>query len=416
MSDFDPNKARAMPMGSAMAIPKRPGLRLHRRTGGEWVWVYRFKSPLDGLMRQYELGAWPAMEYALAVAAWIEQRDERKSGVDLKAKKRAKEAAERAAEAARKAEEAREALTVRVVVDHFLTGYIATECRTDKSRRDARSMLYSRVLPALGDTPAYKITRPDASAFLLAVKAEAPSLARLLRSRLGGAWDYAVDTQLLPADAANPWRGVLAKQLKSKRRRRVLTNSEIATLLPHLRAGGDECDALLVALMTGARSGEVVAMDPFAVDLDRGTWTLHIAERGTGDDEDDDDDDPIVNKTDTQRTLRLPRQVIEILRRRGCSFGKLPQWRLSVFVREQACFGLKRWKPHDLRRSMRTGLAALRVRDEICEAALGHVEGGIRGVYNLHRYEPEVGEALQLWCDHLDALGEPTVIPLRKAS
>ena len=51
---------------------------------------------------------------------------------------------------------------------------------------------------------------------------------------------------------------------------------------------------------------------------------------------------------------------------------------------------------------------------EIAEAALGHSKAGIVGVYDLHRYEKEVGEWLQKWCDHLDALASPAVVPMRK--
>jgi hypothetical protein len=69
--------------------------------------------------------------------------------------------------------------------------------------------------------------------------------------------------------------------------------------------------------------------------------------------------------------------------------------------------------PHDLRRSVRTGLARLSVRDEVAEACLGHTEGGIKGVSNLHRFEPEVGAALQMWADHLGALQSPKVIPMK---
>jgi hypothetical protein len=54
------------------------------------------------------------------------------------------------------------------------------------------------------------------------------------------------------------------------------------------------------------------------------------------------------------------------------------------------------------------------VRDEVAEAALGHAEGGIRGTYNLHAFEAEVGEALQKWCDHLDALQAREVVPMSK--
>ena len=60
------------------------------------------------------------------------------------------------------------------------------------------------------------------------------------------------------------------------------------------------------------------------------------------------------------------------------------------------------------------GLARLGCPREIAEAALGHSKAGIVGVYDLHTYEKEVGEWLQKWCDHLDALTSPGVVPMRK--
>ena len=76
--------------------------------------------------------------------------------------------------------------------------------------------------------------------------------------------------------------------------------------------------------------------------------------------------------------------------------------------------GLAHWTAHDLRRSCRTGLARLGCPREVAEAALGHSKAGIVGVYDLHRYEREVGEWLQKWADHLDALSSPSVVPMRK--
>ncbi|ERS12835.1 site-specific integrase [Alloalcanivorax xenomutans] len=59
---------------------------------------------------------------------------------------------------------------------------------------------------------------------------------------------------------------------------------------------------------------------------------------------------------------------------------------------------------HDLRRTVRTGLARLGCPSEIVEAALGHSQKGIEGTYNLHGYEEECREWLQRWADHLDTL------------
>ena len=62
------------------------------------------------------------------------------------------------------------------------------------------------------------------------------------------------------------------------------------------------------------------------------------------------------------------------------------------------------WTPHDLRRTVRTGLSRLQCPNEVAEAVLGHSRKGIEGTYDLHRYEPECKHWLQKWADHLDSL------------
>lgn len=46
------------------------------------------------------------------------------------------------------------------------------------------------------------------------------------------------------------------------------------------------------------------------------------------------------------------------------------------------------WTPHDLRRTVRTGLSRLQCRlqcpNEVAEAVLGHTRGGVEGIYNLY--------------------------------
>jgi hypothetical protein len=61
---------------------------------------------------------------------------------------------------------------------------------------------------------------------------------------------------------------------------------------------------------------------------------------------------------------------------------------------------------HDTRRTVRTGMARLRVPDHIAERVLGHAVGGIERVYNVHHYADEKRQALQLWADHVSRLVE----------
>jgi hypothetical protein len=52
-------------------------------------------------------------------------------------------------------------------------------------------------------------------------------------------------------------------------------------------------------------------------------------------------------------------------------------------------------------------MAELGVQPHIIEAALNHIsghKGGIAGIYNRAKYEPEMRAALQRWADHVDAI------------
>jgi Arm DNA-binding domain/Phage integrase family len=68
---------------------------------------------------------------------------------------------------------------------------------------------------------------------------------------------------------------------------------------------------------------------------------------------------------------------------------------------------LKPWVIHDLRRVVRSHLAALRIPDHIAEMVIGHGRKGLARVYDRHRYHAEVREALQLWAGRLRSIVEP---------
>jgi hypothetical protein len=64
----------------------------------------------------------------------------------------------------------------------------------------------------------------------------------------------------------------------------------------------------------------------------------------------------------------------------------------------------KPWRLHDLRRTMRSGLGRLGVRDEIAERCINHPPGGLKAIYDQHKYEREMAEAWQMWESHVLSL------------
>jgi len=78
------------------------------------------------------------------------------------------------------------------------------------------------------------------------------------------------------------------------------------------------------------------------------------------------------------------------------------------------------WRLHDLRRTAATGMARAGADLHVIERALNHVSGsfgGIVGVYQKHRFETQVSEALEGWAAMLLAIVEPSnVVPMRVTS
>ena len=68
---------------------------------------------------------------------------------------------------------------------------------------------------------------------------------------------------------------------------------------------------------------------------------------------------------------------------------------------------LKPWVIHDLRRTLRTHLSALRIPDHVAEMVIGHGRQGLQRVYDQHRYLDEMREALTQWAARLRSIVNP---------
>ena len=57
--------------------------------------------------------------------------------------------------------------------------------------------------------------------------------------------------------------------------------------------------------------------------------------------------------------------------------------------------GVSGWRLHDLRRTARTLMSRAGVPTDIAKRCLGHVIGGVRGVYDRHQYVEEMRHAFE---------------------
>lgn len=410
MITFDARAAKALAAGNHLTFEPTPGLRL-LATASTRTWVYRYKSPVDGRMRQVRLGRWPAMSPTAALVAWQQARDTRASGADVAVRRKSERLDRRERANNARAERAQTAYTVRGLADDYLTSYAGTV--VDKTFGELKR-LFSRELDPIEAVPAANLTRTQAFGLIDAMR-DRPVVAKRLRQGLGAAWDHALDAGRLPAETPNWWRLVLRGKLPSRGKtvqgkslgtaKRVLSQAEVPMLLHFLpNFSRDVEDALVLYLWTGCRGAEIVAMERDEIATERKVlwWTIPIAKlKGRR------------NPARTELRVPLVGRAAAVVRRRLAATdsnwlwpsigatGHVMQKAIGVAVWSHMPYAATRpdwkrprmtvihWAPHDLRRTARTILSSLGCPSDVGEAILGHALPGVEGIYNLHRFDAE---------------------------
>jgi integrase len=135
-----------------------------------------------------------------------------------------------------------------------------------------------------------------------------------------------------------------------------------------------------VALLTGARRNEVRGMAWSELDLNAGLWRLPAERNKSGRPFEIPLSPPVL---ETLQTLpRIGPMVFALDCKRPITLHRLVER-----VRRDA--GLSDVRLHDLRRTLRTGLAVLGVSFEVAERVLNHAMPGLQAVYNRHSYSTE---------------------------
>jgi integrase len=151
------------------------------------------------------------------------------------------------------------------------------------------------------------------------------------------------------------------------------------------------------------------------IDLDRKLWTIP-AER---------------MKSDSSHVVPLAPEAIAILE-------SLPRWsgpfvfsttdgqkpssgfsKMKERIDEAFPEKIAAWCFHDLRRTMRTGLSALRIPDIVSELCIAHTQPKLHKVYDQHSYLDEKRHAFDAWAARVRTIVDGTdgsnVVPLAAA-
>lgn len=427
-----------MKIGDAIKsdIGEYTGLRVVCGKTGLKSFVYRYRSPIDNSLKKITLGNYPHMTLAEARIELQRLKLLRSKGVCL-ASERKKEKLE-VKQKKEKLSVFNKILTLKDVVDLYLTEVIEERVVIDKrlgikktiagarclkGQLETRRTLYVDAVAILGHKQAESIVRKDIVEFIKKIidRGAQVQAGRVL-SELIAAYDYAIGLDCFSENFANP--ALLAKsslkqtriKLTSNKRTRILSDSELKHMLSWLPESGfskNHKSILLIAIWTGARTGEICLAEWKDIDFQKATWHLKATKNGS------------------ERFVQLSKQCIDYLKalpslnslylfpslRTGKPIAQKTltetKWVLKVENRatnhnlqphQMWPIDMEDWNPHDLRRTLRTNLSRFGCPTDVAEAVLGHSKKGIEGTYNLHTYENECAIWLQKWADHLEKI------------
>lgn len=268
----------------------------------------------------------------------------------------------------------------------------------DKTVKEYRRMLEKDAKPALGDAEVAAIRPPHVARLLDDVAKRGPIAANRLRLVLSGAFSYAVEIGV-PGVWSNP-ASATKPPAREVVRKRVLVDDEIRWLWRALDSSASELmrASVRLLLLTAQRRESVSSMRWDEIHEDStGAWWVFDHKSDTG--------HWVYLSEDARRVLdRLPHKSEWVFPGRAID-GPMHPDSISTFVRELRLEGgVKRWTPHDLRRTASTSMVRLGVDAAIVDAILGHRKPGMRKVYNQHAYLEEAKEALALWGGHVRGL------------
>jgi len=441
-------KVKALkPDNSIRDVGENAGLNVSCNKSGIKTFFYRYRSPLENRVKRVTIGIYGEITLSEARVELAKLKIQRKAGkcpaTELKA-----EALRLEAEAlAIAAQTQKELFTVEDLAEIYLSQVIEPHAALDdygrpvinkagtvkviagtrkriKNQREARRTLEAVTKNTkFSKLPAANVTHVDIKKLIESIlRSGTPVQAGRVLNDLSLAYTHVIGRpkpvtgkhfdkwdEYLPEETINPClqaKAIFAAQrvkFTSTPRDRVLNDNEVKQLLewlPTSKFSQISKHALMITLLTGVRSGEACGAITKDINLEERTWLLTDT------------------KTAVNQLVHLSTQAIDyikpILENTESIYllpsqrtGK-PQWQKQLseqawkMRQEGNMLNIPDWTAHDLRRTMRTGLAKLGVSSEVAEAAIGHGKKGIEGTYNLYSYAKEISEAQRLWGNHLD--------------
>ena len=381
-----------------------PGLRCRVMPSGECTFVLLARYERNANPTRCALGTYPILSLAAARDKAIDWKRQLKAGVNPRAEE----------ERRLREEERKREGSFSAVAEQFIAHIHRQKLRTaSMMEHDLRKTFVAE----WGSRPIADIRPDDVKRIIRrsvdrGAKYQAHSDFTLIRRVFN--WSLGTDDHGLQS---NPCGRLSPTDLIGARepRDRVLSDAELRALwraTDRLKYPHGPLYKLLV--LTGLRLGEVCGARWSEFDLERREWTITAAR---------------MKKTRAgAKAFVVPLTVamLDVLKDlprfetgdalfsfnfgktavRPHSFSNIKE-QLDALMREELTGPLPDFVNHDVRRTVRTHLSALRISEEVREAVLAHVRPGIKGAYDHYQYLDEKREALTLWNARLRSIVEP---------
>lgn len=262
--------------------------------------------------------------------------------------------------------------------------YLAREGDKLRNVKWRKGVLDRHVYPALGARPIAEIRRSEIVRLLDRVEeGSGPSMATQTLSLVRKIMNWHATRS---DDFVSPVvRGMARTQRSEQARERVLTDDELRKIWA--TDSGVFGQYVRFLLLTAARRNEASEMT--WAEIDGADWTLPAARNKT--------------KVDLVRPLsRQAQAILEALPKSegfvwSTHGGAIPIAGFTQFKhRLDEASGVNGYTLHDLRRTARSLMSRVGVPSDHAERCLGHVIGGVRGVYDRHEYHREKQRAFEM--------------------
>ena len=383
----DPERRREVPDGLL------PGLYLVVQPSGAKSWAVRYRA--NGKPAKLTLGRFPAINLSKARELARDNLEAVAKGSDPAADKRAARAAPEAVSLPD---------TVGALCDLYIERHLKPKVR--RWENNAGPEIENHIRPKLGNLAVSALTRAHVREVVRNIGDFHPVAANRVLARLRAILNWALSEDLVEINVA----AGIKRPTRESPVDRILSDAELRAIWQ-----ATDClkyparDFARLLILSGQRRDDVRLMKWPEIELEGKMWTIPAARY----------------KSRRAHMVPLSKAMVDILealpgRDTGgyalsLDGGEKPY---SNVTRPKAALDkaskVSGWTWHDVRRTMRTGLSRLGIREDIAERTIGHAVGGRLGrTYNLYGFADEKRRALEAWAAHVQGLDSAIVVRLR---